>query len=165
MGRPEWLIRACVPLGVARGRVSSILRQLIREPQQFDGGVHVFEAFQIPADPAAIWKDMVGFSLTGGQDLVADPAWERDIHQRIAVHVPEFAASDSVFEPTEAVRMCAHPLEPEHRRPDAFAGAVHAHAGRCARCQSQNSCTARWKGIGSGRASSRRDFERSQNKW
>ena len=112
------------------------------------------------ADPPAVRQNVVCFCLPGGQYLAPYRARERNVDQRSAVEVTDLAATKPVLSATEAMRLDGHALEIEHRRPDAFTCPGDAHASR--RCQSQNSCTAWWKGIGSGRPSSRRDFERSQ---
>ena len=49
--------------------------------------------------------DMVGQDLTQGNELVAHPGWEGDIHQVITVDVPKLTLAQSIFYAPKAMGM------------------------------------------------------------
>jgi hypothetical protein len=87
-------------------------RQCKRALQQANGPLHVGIRTQIHADPAGIRQDVMRFGVTGGYQGVAHRLRKRNIHQRIAVHVPNFAAAQAEFDASVAMRRGRHAFPP-----------------------------------------------------
>ena len=87
-------------------------RQCKRALQQANGPFHVGLRAQKYADPAGIRQDVMRFGVAGGYLGIAHRLQQRNIDQRITVHVPNFAAAQAKFDAPVAVRRGGHAFPP-----------------------------------------------------
>ena len=92
----------------------ALLRTLLdcnleRQAEEFDCALHIVRLLQIDAHPAALRKDVVGFSSTGGHQFISDHFWKGDVHKMVAVHMADFPSPEAIFRASKAMWLGFNP--------------------------------------------------------
>src|SRR5260370_36924144 len=87
----------------------SLLGNLERKPEKFDGSIYVSRLLQINTDPATRRKDVVGFGATSRDQVIADFHRKRDVHQTVAMYATDFPSSKTIFCTSKAMRSRCDP--------------------------------------------------------
>jgi hypothetical protein len=85
----------CTPFG----------RKIEGKAEELDCSLHVGRLVQIDAHPAALGKDVVGFSPTGGHQFISDLFRKGNVDEVVAVHMANFSPPEAIFCASEAVRL------------------------------------------------------------
>ena len=73
--------------------------------EEFDCSFHVERLVQMDTHPAALGKDVVGLSPTGGHQFISDLFRKGDVNEMIAVHMINFSPPEAIFRAPETVRL------------------------------------------------------------
>jgi hypothetical protein len=73
--------------------------------EEFDCSFHVERLVQMDAHPAALGKDVVGLSSTGGHQFISDLFRKGNVDEMVAVHMTDFSSPEAIFRAPEAVRL------------------------------------------------------------
>ena len=75
-----------------------------RLSEQPDRAIHIVFRMQEEAYPTGVRQDVVGIGLMRGDDFVAHALGKRDIHQAVAVNVPDLAPAEAKLHAAKSVR-------------------------------------------------------------
>lgn len=86
------------------GRGVMGLRERKRSFEQPDRAIHIVFRMQEEAHPTRVRKDVVRLGFMRGDDFVAHALGKRDVHQAVAVNVPDLAPAEAKFHAAKSVR-------------------------------------------------------------
>ena len=89
--------------------LGSLLSNLERKPEKFDGSIYISRLLQINTDPATLGKYVVRFGATSRDQVVADFLRKGNVHQTVAVYVTDFPSSQTIFCTSKAMRSRCDP--------------------------------------------------------
>jgi hypothetical protein len=79
-------------------------RKIEGKAEEFDCSLHVGRLVQMDAYPAAVGKDVVGLSPTGGHQFISDLFRKGNVDEMVAVHMTDFSPPQAIFRAPIAVR-------------------------------------------------------------
>jgi hypothetical protein len=101
--------------------------QIVGPAQQSDGRFDLVRSLNIEADPSGIRQDVVRFSHTCGDELVADVLRKRNIHQIIAMHMTNLSPGQTIFRAAKTMGSGRH-AKPAHSSIVNLRTGFHSHA-------------------------------------